>query len=228
MDTSACRTKPDVSRTARWSALRARYIPSLCWSQRREASPHEPEHAESRNMRRRSVYATGWTYAGRASAQGRTQGIVLPQARPYDRSPTRLMYARDRAGTHPRTCTDEQFGRPARASGNDHPERTRARWQKARSQTARARVPADEVVSGIDARRAHPGILGDAASQRAAGAAEIGRWVAYWACVILFGSNRLAMTLLCRTTRHSAIERERACGTCYCGLAGTSFASAAR
>src|SRR5215469_8476822 len=73
-----------------------------------------------------------------------------------------------------------------------------------------------------------PGFLDDAANQRAARVAEIGRRVAYWACVILFGSNRLAMTPPCRTTRHSAIERERACGTCYCSLVGTSFASAAR
>jgi len=57
---SACRTKPDVSRIARWSALRARCMPSLRWSRRREAPSHEPDHVESRNMRRRSVYATGW------------------------------------------------------------------------------------------------------------------------------------------------------------------------
>src|SRR5690242_1746622 len=64
LDDSACRTKPGVFRTARWSALRARCIPSLRWSQRREAPSHESEHVESRNMRRRSVYATGWIIHG--------------------------------------------------------------------------------------------------------------------------------------------------------------------
>jgi hypothetical protein len=56
---SACRTNPDVSRIARWSVLRARCISSLPSSRRPEPASHEPEHVESRNMRRRSVYATG-------------------------------------------------------------------------------------------------------------------------------------------------------------------------
>jgi hypothetical protein len=37
-----------------------------------------------------------------------------------------------------------------------------------------------------------PGFLGDTANQQVARVAEIGRWVAGLACVILFGSDRLA------------------------------------
>ena len=49
---------------------------------------------------------------------------------------------------------------------------------EARSQTARARVPVDEVVSGIDARRAPTGISGRRCQSASGVGRRIGRWVA--------------------------------------------------
>ncbi len=139
-----------------------------------------------------------------------------------------VLHARDRAGTQPRTCTYEEFGRPTGDPEMPQVERTRTPWDKL--EPGRGVFGSRQTRSFLASTRGVriPGFLGDAANQRMARVAEIGRWVAYWAFVVLFGSNRLAMTPLCRTTRHSAIERERACGTFYCGLVGTSFASAAR
>ena len=106
-----------------------------------------------------------------------------------------VLHARDRAGAHPWTCTDEEFGRPTRGSGNDHPERTRAPWQKRdpRPRVLGSRQTRSFLASTRGVRI--PGFLGDAASQRAARVAGIGRLGGRdWGCVILFGSNRLAMT----------------------------------
>ena len=56
---SACRTNPDVSRIARWNDLQPDVSQVCAGHGSLEAASHEPEHVESRNMRRGSVYATG-------------------------------------------------------------------------------------------------------------------------------------------------------------------------
>ena len=56
---SACRTNPDVSRIARWNDLQPDVSQVCAGHGGLEAASHEPEHVESRNMRRGSVYATG-------------------------------------------------------------------------------------------------------------------------------------------------------------------------
>jgi hypothetical protein len=57
---SACRTIPNVSCIARWSVLRACCIQVRAGHGDVEQQPHAAHRVESRNMRRPSLYATGW------------------------------------------------------------------------------------------------------------------------------------------------------------------------